>query len=114
MNSGMKVVGACRTVGIPRSSFYYIIEKNPQAIAELQALTDTTNRELKGCERPFAGPFLVKGRVMMDDDPFPGALVCAVDQDLRFISPLLKQGALQRILVKAAAWEGGDRRRRAL
>jgi hypothetical protein len=35
MNSGMKVVEACRAVGIPRSSFYYIIEKNPEAIAEM-------------------------------------------------------------------------------
>ncbi len=57
MNSGMKVVEACRAGGIPRSSFYYIIEKIPEAIAEMQALIDTTNRELKGRVRPSAGPF---------------------------------------------------------
>lgn len=45
MNSGMSVVEACRAVGIARSSYYYIIEKNPQAIAEIQAIIDTNNRE---------------------------------------------------------------------
>ncbi len=45
MNSGMTVVDACREVGMPRSSFYYIVENNPQAIADIQALIDTNNRE---------------------------------------------------------------------
>jgi hypothetical protein len=41
----MKVVDACREVGLPRSSFYYIVEKNPQAIADIQAIIDASNRE---------------------------------------------------------------------
>jgi ACT domain-containing protein len=41
----MSVVEACRAVGIARSSYYYIIEKNPQAIANIQAIIDTNNRE---------------------------------------------------------------------
>jgi hypothetical protein len=45
MNSGMPVVDACREVGIQRSSFYYIVENNPQAIADIQALIDTNNRD---------------------------------------------------------------------
>jgi hypothetical protein len=45
MNSGMKVVDACREVGMPRSSFYYIVENNPQAIADIQAIIDIYNRE---------------------------------------------------------------------
>ncbi len=45
MNTGMTVVDACREVGIPRSSFYYIIDKNPQAIADIQGIIDTSNRE---------------------------------------------------------------------
>ena len=45
MNSGMRVVDACREVGMARSSFYYIVENNPQAIADIQAIIDTNNRE---------------------------------------------------------------------
>ena len=45
MNSGMKVVEACREVGMPRSSFYYIVEHNPRAIADIQAIIDINNRE---------------------------------------------------------------------
>jgi ACT domain-containing protein len=42
MNSGMTVVDACREVGLPRSSFYYIIENNPQAIVDIQAISHFT------------------------------------------------------------------------
>ncbi len=45
MNNGMTVVEACREVGIARSSYYYIIEKNPRAIADIQAIIDSSNRE---------------------------------------------------------------------
>jgi len=45
MNSGMTVVDACREVGMPRSSFYYIVEHNPRAIADIQAIIDISNRE---------------------------------------------------------------------
>lgn len=48
MNAGMSVVEACREVGIPRSSFYYIMENNPEAIAEVQAIIDANNREQLG------------------------------------------------------------------
>jgi hypothetical protein len=41
----MTVVEACREVGMARSSFYYIVENNPQAIADIQAFIDTNNRE---------------------------------------------------------------------
>jgi hypothetical protein len=36
MNNGMKVVEACREVGMPRSSFYYIVQNNPEAFADLR------------------------------------------------------------------------------
>jgi len=45
MNSGMTVVDACREVGMPRSSFYYIVENNPRAIADIQAIIDVSNRD---------------------------------------------------------------------
>jgi hypothetical protein len=48
MNTGMSVVDACRIVGMPRSSFYYIVENNPEAIAEAQAIIETNNREQLG------------------------------------------------------------------
>jgi hypothetical protein len=48
MNAGMSVVDACRMVGMPRSSFYYIVENNPEAIAEAQAIIAANNREQLG------------------------------------------------------------------
>jgi hypothetical protein len=45
MNNGMTVVDACKAVGVPRSSFYYIMENNPEAFAEMQARIDANNRE---------------------------------------------------------------------
>jgi len=41
----MTEVEAYREVGMPRSLFYYIVEKNPQAIADLQAFIEISNRE---------------------------------------------------------------------
>ena len=35
MNNGMTVVEACQAVGMQRSSFYYIVKNNPEAIADL-------------------------------------------------------------------------------
>ena len=32
MNDGMTVVNACKEVGIPRSTFYDVVKKNPEAI----------------------------------------------------------------------------------
>jgi hypothetical protein len=48
MNIGMTVVEACKAVGMPRSSFYYIMENNPDAFAEMQARIDANNREQPG------------------------------------------------------------------
>ena len=48
MNAGMTVVEACREVGIARSSFYYIVENNPEAIAEIQDIINASNREQPG------------------------------------------------------------------
>jgi len=48
MNAGMSVVEACRLVGMPRSSFYYFVENNPEAIAEIQAIIDANQREQLG------------------------------------------------------------------
>lgn len=48
MNAGMTVLEACREVGIARSSFYYIVENNPEAIAEFQDIINASNREQLG------------------------------------------------------------------
>lgn len=48
MNSGMTVVEACKAVGMARSSFYYIVENNPDAMAEIQGIIDANNREQLG------------------------------------------------------------------
>ena len=45
MNAGMTVVEACREAGMPRSSFNYIIENNPEAITEYQDIINASNRE---------------------------------------------------------------------
>jgi ACT domain-containing protein len=35
-HAGMKVKDACQAVGLPKSSFYYILAQNEKAVAELQ------------------------------------------------------------------------------
>ena len=45
MNSGMTVVDACREVRMARSSFCYIVEQNPRAIADIREIIDIGNRE---------------------------------------------------------------------
>jgi len=35
MNNGMTVVKTCEIVGLPRSSFDYILQNNPEAIIEI-------------------------------------------------------------------------------
>jgi len=44
----MTEVAACIEVGMPRSSFYYIVENNPEAIADIQAIKDINNRKQLG------------------------------------------------------------------
>ena len=48
MNNGMTVVEACQTVGMPRSTFYYVVDKDPEAIAGFQAIIDANKREQLG------------------------------------------------------------------
>lgn len=48
MNNGMTVAEACRMVGIPRSSYYYLVENHPEAMAEVQTIIDTNNRDQLG------------------------------------------------------------------
>ena len=51
MNISMMFVDACREVGLPRSSFNYITDNNPDALAEAQELMDASNREQLGLTR---------------------------------------------------------------
>jgi len=48
MHAGMSVVDACRIVGMPRSSFYNIVENNPEAIADVQDIINANHREQMG------------------------------------------------------------------
>jgi hypothetical protein len=48
MNSGMTVVDACEEIGLPRSSFYDIVKKNPEAIAEYQEMVRINARQQLG------------------------------------------------------------------
>jgi hypothetical protein len=36
MNNGMTIVDACRGVSVPRSTFYDICKRNPEAVAKVQ------------------------------------------------------------------------------
>jgi hypothetical protein len=45
MYGGMSVVEACREVGMPRSTFYYMMDNNPEVIANIQDVIDISNRE---------------------------------------------------------------------
>lgn len=40
MNDGMTVVSACKEVGMPRSTFYDVMNKNPEAVTEYQEIVD--------------------------------------------------------------------------
>jgi ACT domain-containing protein len=44
MNDGMTVVAACKEVGIPRSTFYDVVKKNPDAIMEYQEIVEGNAR----------------------------------------------------------------------
>lgn len=48
MNSGMTVVDACQEVGLPRSSFYDIIKKYPEAIADFQEMVEANAHQQLG------------------------------------------------------------------
>ena len=40
MNDGMTVVSACKEVGIPRSTFYDVVKKNPEAVTEYHEIVE--------------------------------------------------------------------------
>ena len=44
MNNGMTVVAACKEVGIPRSTFYDVVKKNPEAVTEYQEIEEANAR----------------------------------------------------------------------
>ena len=48
MNNGMTVVAACKEVGIPRSTFYDVVKKNPEAVTEYQEIVDANARHQLG------------------------------------------------------------------
>ena len=48
MNSGMTVVAACQEAGLPRSSYYDIVKKSPEAIAEFHEMVQLNARQQLG------------------------------------------------------------------
>jgi predicted DNA-binding protein YlxM (UPF0122 family) len=48
MNDGMTVVSACKEAGIPRSTFYDVVKKNPEAITEYQEIVEVNARRQLG------------------------------------------------------------------
>jgi ACT domain-containing protein len=44
MNDGMTVVAACKEVGIPRSTYYDVVKKNPEAVTEFQEIVEGNAR----------------------------------------------------------------------
>lgn len=40
MSDSMSIVEACHIMGMPRTSFYYIMENNPGAVAAVQPIID--------------------------------------------------------------------------
>jgi ACT domain-containing protein len=52
-NNGMSIVKACQEVGIPRSSFYDIVDKSPEAIAEYQEMVEVNPRRKESRSSPF-------------------------------------------------------------
>jgi len=48
MNDGKTVVAACKEVGIPRSTFYDVVKKNPEAVTEFQEIVEGNARHQLG------------------------------------------------------------------
>ena len=48
MNNGMTIVDACREVGVPRSSFYDICKRNPEAVAKVQEIIEANAQQQLG------------------------------------------------------------------
>ncbi len=48
MNDGKTVVAACKEVGIPRSTFYDVVNKNPEAVNNYQEIVDVNARHQLG------------------------------------------------------------------
>jgi hypothetical protein len=48
MNDGMTVVDACKEVGMPRSTFYDVVRKNPEEITEYQEIVEANARHQLG------------------------------------------------------------------
>jgi predicted transcriptional regulator len=48
MNDGMTVVDACKEVGIPRSTFYDVVKKNPEAVTGYQEIVEANARHQLG------------------------------------------------------------------
>ena len=48
MNIGMTIVDACREVGIPRSTFYDICKRNPEAVAKVQEIIEANAQQQLG------------------------------------------------------------------
>ena len=44
VNAGMSLVETCQAVGMSRSSFYFIVQNNPEAITEYQDIINASNR----------------------------------------------------------------------
>ena len=48
MNNGMTIVDACREVGVPRSTFYDICKRNPEAVAIVQEIIEANAQQQLG------------------------------------------------------------------
>jgi hypothetical protein len=48
MNNGMTIVDACREVGVPRSTFYDICKRNPEAVAKVQEIIEANAQQQLG------------------------------------------------------------------
>jgi ACT domain-containing protein len=48
MNNGMTIVDACREVGVPRSTFYDIYKRNPEAVAKVQEIIEANAQQQLG------------------------------------------------------------------
>ena len=50
MNDGKTAVDARKEVGIPRSTFYDVVKKNPEAVTKYQGIVDANARHQLGSE----------------------------------------------------------------
>jgi hypothetical protein len=88
-------------VGMPRNSFYYIVENNPLSIADIQAIIDIGNREQLALI--LQNKFEILEKVVQDglsDKPKPRALLAICIKLIELVDEFMDRLQNENVLSK--------------